>query len=94
VSDGRFTIVARPSQSGRARLGLAISRRCARTAVARNRLKRIVRESFRLHAAAGLPPADYVVMCRPAAAEQPNAALFESLAELWRRAQRRLRRPA
>lgn len=93
MSDGLFTVVARPAPEGRARLGLAISRRCAARAVARNRIKRIVRESFRQRAGT-LPPADYVVMCRPAAALQSNPVLFRSLADLWRRAARRLREQA
>ena len=37
-----------PNQSANARLGLAISKRCFASAVVRNRIKRIVRECFRL----------------------------------------------
>jgi len=91
VSDGLFTLIAAPRTRGPARLGLAVSKRCAASAVARNRLKRVIRESFRQHHVQ-LPAGDYVVMCRPAAAAQPNAVLFASMAGLWKRAGRKLER--
>ncbi|MBS1225128.1 MAG: ribonuclease protein component, partial [Proteobacteria bacterium] len=46
-SDSNFIVLARANDLTYARLGLAISRKVAKSAVARNRLKRIVRESFR-----------------------------------------------
>ena len=91
VSDGLFTIVAGPSTQGRPRLGLAVSRRCARSAVQRNRLKRLIRESFRHHCKE-CPVADYVVMCRSRAAGQPNSALLQSLDRLWDRMAHKVRR--
>ena len=66
------------------RLGLAISRKVAKSAVARNRLKRIARESFRRYRQ-GLGGLDCVVMGRAGVAEQDNAALFASLERHWRR---------
>ena len=67
-----------------ARLGLAISKKQCRKAVARNRLKRIVRESFRQRqcALAGL---DIVVLNQPASAQAANAALHASLERHWQR---------
>lgn len=46
----------RPNGKRRARLGLAVSRKAARTAVVRNRVRRQLRESFRVnqHRLAGL----------------------------------------
>ena len=63
---------------GRARLGLAISKKQVRRAVDRSRLKRLVREAFRLHQArlAGL---DLVVMARHASVEADNLRLTASL---------------
>lgn len=67
-----------------ARLGLVISGRCARRAVDRHRLKRLVRESFRLHQGrlAGL---DVVVIGKPGLAQRSNQEVFASLERHWRR---------
>jgi len=67
-----------------ARLGLAISRKNCRLAVERNRLKRIIRESFRTHRAA-LGGLDIVVMNRQGAETRANGPLFASLAAHWER---------
>jgi len=89
-SDRFFTILARPNDVGTARLGLAISRRAAKRAVDRNRLKRIARESFRQKA---LPAWDFVVTARPAAAAAPSAALHASLDSLFAKLARRAASP-
>ena len=47
-SDRYFTVLARPNKLLHARLGMAFSKKRVNRAVARNRLKRISRESFRL----------------------------------------------
>ena len=85
--NGVFTIRVAPSESGRPRLGLAVSRKCARLAVQRHRIKRIVRESFR-HQRSALPPMDYVVMCAPGAAHLSNSELSRTLRGLWKRSVR------
>jgi ribonuclease P protein component len=74
----------RPNDKGYARLGLAISKRKVRKAVARNRIKRLVRESFRLNQA-NLPAADIVVLAKPAAATAERSIIWESLARHWQR---------
>ena len=83
-SDRYFTVLARPNAFGYPRLGLAISRKVAKSAVARNRLKRIVRESFRHHQRE-LGGLDCVVMGRIGVAARDNPALFTSLERHWRR---------
>nr|WP_242469397.1 ribonuclease P protein component [Rhabdochromatium marinum] len=71
------------------RLGLAISRKVAPRAVDRNRIKRIVRESFRLAQAQWTDRhIDFVVMARRATASTGNHALFHSLQRHWLRLSR------
>ena len=65
-------------------MGLAISKRVSKRAVERNRIKRLVRESFR-RARAQLPPVDLVVMAREAAAGVPGSQLLAELDALWRK---------
>jgi ribonuclease P protein component len=76
--------VARVNDLGHARLGLSVGVRAAGSAVRRNRLKRLVRESFR-RVKGELPAVDLVVNAKPAAASAEAAALRASLAQLWRR---------
>jgi ribonuclease P protein component len=76
-TDRFFTILARPGGRAIARLGLTISRRAAKRAVDRNRLKRLARESFRLQSK--LPPWDFVVLAKPGAAQADKRSLRVSL---------------
>jgi ribonuclease P protein component len=70
----------------RCRLGLAVSRKTARRAVDRNRIKRIVRESFRSTQAQWTDqPIDFVVVAKPPSRQEQNSALFLSLANHWQR---------
>ncbi len=84
VADRFFTVLGVSNVHGEARLGLAISKRAARRAVDRNRIKRVVRESFR-HRRPELPPLDIVVMARPAAATAGTEELNRALDKLWQR---------
>jgi ribonuclease P protein component len=84
TSDGFFTVTASANACGAARLGLAVAVRAAGGAVQRNRIRRIVRESFRLHQR-DIPPLDLVVSARPAAAGASGRTLHTSLAALWKR---------
>lgn len=82
--DALFTVLSRANDNRAARLGLAISRKNCRVAARRNRLKRVVRESFRMHKE-GLHGLDIVVMSQPGASSAPNDELFDSLAVHWQR---------
>ena len=82
--DKWFTVLYRSRGRGPARLGLAISKKHCRQASNRNRIKRIVRESFRVTQAA-LEGIDVVVLNQPAAAHATNVELFDSLARHWER---------
>jgi ribonuclease P protein component len=82
--DRYFTVLARRNELGYPRLGLAVSRKVAKSAVIRNRIKRIVRESFR-HTQGRLDSFDVVVIGRPQTGTYPNATLFASLRQHWAR---------
>ena len=83
-SDALFTVLARPTEQDYPRLGLAISRKAAGNAVNRHRLKRRVRESFRLSQHA-LPGCDIVVIARPGVSRHDNDRVTTSLAAHWAR---------
>ncbi|NRB71886.1 MAG: ribonuclease P protein component [Xanthomonadales bacterium] len=87
AQDGLFRILVRPSTEPRSRLGMAVSVKVCKQAPGRNRLKRIIRESFRQHQEqlnhAG--PCDLVVLPRYQATTRSNDTLFNSLSRLWAR---------
>ena len=82
--DRLFTVLACPNGLEFSRLGLAISRKAAGSSVQRNRLKRLVRESFRV-SQTSLPALDVVVTARPGAGAGSNADIAASLAAHWQR---------
>lgn len=84
--DQMFTVLYKENAATEARLGLAISKKHCPLAVGRNRLKRVVRESFRHHRA-DLCGLDVVVINQPAAMRASNRSLFDSLHEHWQRCQ-------
>lgn len=80
--DKWFTVLYRDNGEKTARLGLAIAKKNCRAATARNRIKRIARESFRLNQEllAGL---DLVVINSPATGGASRKQLFDSLSGHW-----------
>ena len=82
VLDNFFSVNAAPNTLGYARMGLSVGKKAVGNSVARNRIKRQVRESFRHHAGT-LPAWDLVVGARNGAKTAHNARLRESLAGLW-----------
>jgi ribonuclease P protein component len=86
--DEWFTVLCRENDTGLARLGLAISKKHCRAATGRNRIKRIVRESFR-HNQQSIEGLDIVVINNPAAASASNRDLLASLERHWLRCARR-----
>jgi ribonuclease P protein component len=65
-----------------ARLGMSIAARNLRRAVDRNRVRRLIRESFRAHQHQ-LPPLDIVIGARVATKGADAAALRAALEKLW-----------
>jgi ribonuclease P protein component len=83
LTDAYFSISVLANHESHARLGLAIATRTFGTAVARNRIKRLARESFRLNQH-DLPSVDVTVSARDAARMAPPADLRSSLEKHWK----------
>ncbi|MGI9211606.1 MAG: ribonuclease P protein component [Methylococcaceae bacterium] len=81
-ADRYLTVLARANGGQAPRLGLAISRKQIRHATDRNRIKRLIRESFRLsqHHLDGF---DFIVMARSSAIQASHEALRYSLQKHW-----------
>jgi ribonuclease P protein component len=74
-----FVFYLRSSESGRARLGILISRRHATRATDRNRIKRCIREAFRLEQQR-IGPLDILV--RPPYGARPSPRMILKLRDL------------
>ncbi|WP_449426982.1 ribonuclease P protein component [Rhodanobacter umsongensis] len=79
-----FHLRYRANDLGHARLGLAISKRVSKRAVERNRIKRLLRESFR-RIRHQLPAIDLMVMAREQASGVPGPQLLAELDGLWKK---------
>jgi ribonuclease P protein component len=79
-----FHMRYRDNELGHARLGLAISKRVSKRAVERNRIKRLLRESFR-RVRHQLPSVDLMVMAREQAANVPGPQLLAEIDVLWKK---------
>jgi ribonuclease P protein component len=88
-----FKVLAKPNGQGVSRLGMAVSRKVDRRAVQRNRIKRLVRESFRQHIADNMEiqASDFMVFPRSNAVTISNDEIFEQLLKLWNNIARSLR---
>lgn len=82
LSDALFLVQAVANDGAGARLGMAVGVRVIGGAVARNRVRRLIRESFRLHRQE-LPAVDLFVTAREGARNASNAEIRASLARLW-----------
>ena len=81
VSSRAFLLLAQVTEAESSRLGIIVAKKHIRRASHRNRIKRLVREHFRL---TGLSvPLDLVVLARAAADQMDNARVREDLSVLW-----------
>ena len=80
--DKYFTVLAVENRLSYPRLGLAIAKKSIKTAVARNRIKRAARESFRLQRQQ-IASYDFVVLARGDALNAPSLILRKSLDRHW-----------
>lgn len=84
VASPLFTILAKPNQLTHPRIGLTIAKKRVKLAVHRNRIKRCVRDSFRLHQHQ-LPGVDLVLMVKGDISNTPNDELLKQLERLWQK---------
>jgi ribonuclease P protein component len=92
-ADTGFKVLGRRTGQENSRLGMAVSRQVDKRAVQRNRLKRVIRESFRTHYLSDSPrrPAtDIVVLPRRQAVVTSNEQLFDQLSRHWAQIDERL----
>ncbi len=82
ISQKHLFILFKPNLLSSARLGLSIGKRTAKSAVVRNRIKRIIRESFRSHRM-HLKKVDIVVIARQPCEKLSNQKLREGIDKLW-----------
>jgi ribonuclease P protein component len=82
LGDGYFSVVVGSNDIGRPRLGLAVATKTAGNSVERNRIRRVIRESFRL-SQNEIPAVDLIVSARVRVKGASNAELRASLAALW-----------
>ena len=82
--NGFFAVTAILNDIGGPRLGLAVSVKNAGSSVERNRIRRTIRESFRLHQHE-LPNVDLVVSARGRARDAAGSELRTNLVALWQK---------
>ncbi|MBV9890218.1 MAG: ribonuclease P protein component [Rhizobacter sp.] len=87
-ADAFFSLSVLANHENHPRLGLSIATRTFGSAVARNRIKRLARESFRLNQHV-LPAVDVTVAARDPARRAAPAELRASLEKLWQSIARR-----
>lgn len=75
-----FIVLYRNNTIGYARLGLAISKKMVSKSHDRNRLKRLLRETFRK---ATLPSVDIVILAKRGAAGFQNSTLIAHINGVW-----------
>ena len=85
-----FLILARLNQQSQPRLGLVMAKKHMKLAVERNRMKRLIRESFRLQQQelAGL---DIVVLSRKGMDSLSNSEFSQQLTQQWQRIYKKMR---
>ncbi len=91
ASHKHLLILARANDLGYPRLGLVIAKKNIRLAVQRNRIKRMIRESFRLQQPS-LTGIDAIVLARRGMDELDNSHLMEQLNQQWQRVARKAKK--
>ena len=89
VSHRNLLMLARPNGSKEARLGLIVAKKNVRLAVKRNRIKRVVRDSFRLNQQT-LETLDIIFLARRGLDRLEPAVQHKLLLDSWRKLSRQI----
>jgi ribonuclease P protein component len=89
VSEKTVLCLARRSQLNQPRVGLVIAKKNVRLAVQRNRVKRVIRESFR-HNATTLHSCDIVILARRGLGDLKNPEMNQLLMRIWQKLARKV----
>ncbi|OOF36251.1 ribonuclease P protein component [Rodentibacter heidelbergensis] len=84
ASTPEITLLARQNDLGHPRLGLTVAKKHLKHAHDRNRIKRLVRESFRL-CQHQLPACDFVFVAKGGISKLDNPTFYQTLEKLWQR---------
>ncbi len=88
VHQPHFLFLAKLTEQPNSRLGLVVAKKKVRRAHERNRIKRLARESFRLHQAQFNADIDIVVMPKLGIDAITNQELHQQLDFAWQKLQR------
>lgn len=91
ASSSHFVFLSTKNSLAYPRLGLVIAKRQVRTAVQRNRIKRILREQFRL-LQYDLANVDIIVLVRPRVDQQDNPQLQGEVANCFQRLNKKIQK--
>ena len=83
VSCRYILMLAIKQQTPQTRLGMVVAKKNVSKSVERNRIKRLIRESFR-HARLQLPGLDIVVLIRKGLDNLPNFVISSKIDALWK----------
>jgi len=86
-----FTLLITPNATENNRIGFAIAKKRVKLAVQRNRIKRIVRESFRLNQHK-IPKVDIVIMAKTGIESLENKDIQEQIEKIWQKIVQRQKR--
>ncbi|MDH0032369.1 MULTISPECIES: ribonuclease P protein component [unclassified Acinetobacter] len=88
VHQPHFLFLAKLTEQPKSRLGIVIAKKKVRRAHERNRVKRLARESFRVHQAQFNADIDIVVMPKVGIEAITNQELYQQLDFAWQKLQR------
>ncbi|MGI2155276.1 ribonuclease P protein component [Shewanella oncorhynchi] len=88
ASSAEITLLAIPNTEQHPRMGLTVAKRYVKRANQRNRIKRVIRDSFRLNQH-DIPHLDIVVLVRNGVMDMENAEINKLIEKLWRKLSRR-----
>lgn len=84
VSNQYFLMLVKSNPDNHPRIGLIIAKKNVKLAVQRNRMKRVIRDSFR-HQQHQLPAVDIVIMVRKGIDSLDNQEVHSMLNKLWKK---------